>query len=118
MLVLEPDLERALTQAAGATGDTLAIEPGLAENMMRELTSAAQRMDTLGQPPALLVPDRLRVALARLARRAAPRLKVDRPRRSSRSLHHPRRRRCLARAALAAGLTIFQPSTTNHRKAA
>ncbi|HEY4371374.1 MAG TPA: flagellar biosynthesis protein FlhA [Burkholderiales bacterium] len=76
MLVLEPDLERALTQAAGPTGDSLAIEPGLAENMMRELTNAAQRMDTLGQPPALLVPDRLRVALSRMARRAAPRLKV------------------------------------------
>ena len=76
MLVLEPDLERALTQAAGAGGDTLAIEPGLADNMMRELTSAAQRMDALGHPPALLVPDRLRVALARLARRATPRMKV------------------------------------------
>jgi flagellar biosynthesis protein FlhA len=75
MLVLDPDLERALTQAAGA-GDALAIEPGLAENLMRELGGSAQRMENLGQPPALLVPDRLRVAMARLARRAAPRMKV------------------------------------------
>ena len=76
MLVLDPDLERALTQAAANGGDSLAIEPGLAENMMRELTNAAQRMENLGHPPALLVPDRLRVAMARLARRASARLKV------------------------------------------
>jgi flagellar biosynthesis protein FlhA len=75
MLVLEPELERALAQAAG-NGDSLAIEPGLAENLMRELGNSAQRMENLGQPPALLVPDRLRPAMARLARRAAPRLKV------------------------------------------
>jgi flagellar biosynthesis protein FlhA len=75
MLVLEPDLERALAQATG-NGDSLAIEPGLAENLMRELGNSAQRMENLGQPPALLVPDRLRPAMARLARRAAPRLKV------------------------------------------
>jgi len=76
MLVLDPELERALAQAAAGGGDALAIEPGLSENLMRELTSAAQRMENLGQPPALLVPDRLRLPLARLARRAAPRLKV------------------------------------------
>jgi flagellar biosynthesis protein FlhA len=76
MLVLEPDLERALTQAAANGGDTLGIEPGLAENLNRELAAAAQRMENLGQPPALLVPDRLRLPLARLSRRAAPRLKV------------------------------------------
>jgi len=76
MLVLEPDLERALTQAAANSGDALGIEPGLAENLTRELGSAAQRMENLGQPPALLVPDKLRLPLARLSRRAAPRLKV------------------------------------------
>jgi len=78
MLVLDPDLERALTQAAGTGNGTepLAIEPGLAENLVRELTAAAQRLENLGQPPALLVPDRLRLPLARLARRSAPRLKV------------------------------------------
>jgi flagellar biosynthesis protein FlhA len=76
MLVLEPDLERALSQAAASGGEALGIEPSLAENLMRELTAAAQRMENLGQPPALLVPDRLRVQLARLSRRAAPRMKV------------------------------------------
>ena len=75
MLMLDPELERMLTQNAG-TGDALVMEPGLAENLMRELTAAGQRLEALGQPAALLVPDRLRVPLARMARRALPRLKV------------------------------------------
>ncbi len=75
MLVLDPDLERMLAQNAGA-GDGLVIEPGLAENLVRELTAAGQRLEALGQPAALLVPDRLRLPLARLAKRALPRLKV------------------------------------------
>jgi len=75
MLVLDPALERVMVQAAGS-GDGFAIEPGLAENLIRELTDAAQRLEALGQPVALLVPDRLRLPLARLARRALPRLKV------------------------------------------
>ena len=73
--MLDPELERMLTQNAG-TGDALVMEPGLAENLMRELTAAGQRLEALGQPAALLVPDRLRVPLARMARRALPRLKV------------------------------------------
>ncbi len=75
MLVLDPELERMLAQHAGHDG-ALVIEPGLAENLMRELGAAAQRLEALGLPAALLVPDRLRVPLARLARRAMPRLKV------------------------------------------
>jgi flagellar biosynthesis protein FlhA len=75
MLVLDPALERVMVQAAGS-GEGFAIEPGLAENLIRELTDAAQRLEALGQPVALLVPDRLRLPLARLARRALPRLKV------------------------------------------
>ena len=75
MLVLDSGLEQVLTQAAG-NGDALVIEPGLAENLMRELNAAVQRLEALGRPAALLVPDRLRLGLARLARRALPRLKV------------------------------------------
>lgn len=75
MLVLDPELERMLAQHAGNDG-AMVIEPGLAENLMRELSAAAQRLEALGLPAALLVPDRLRVPLARLARRAMPRLKV------------------------------------------
>ena len=77
MLVLEPELERVLAQAAAAaSGDALGLEPGLADNLLRDLGASAQRLENLGQPPVLLVPDKLRVPLARLARRSVPRLKV------------------------------------------
>ncbi|MFN0162084.1 MAG: flagellar biosynthesis protein FlhA [Burkholderiales bacterium] len=75
MLVLEPELERMLAQAAGA-GEALAIEPGLAESMLRELAAAAERLENRGVQSALLVPDKLRPALARLVRRTCPRLRV------------------------------------------
>jgi flagellar biosynthesis protein FlhA len=77
MLVLEPDLERVLAQSAnGAAGEPLGIEPGLAENLARDLLAGAQRLENLGKPPALLVPDKLRPGLSRMARRVLPRLKV------------------------------------------
>ncbi len=77
MLVLEPDLERMLAQSAkGAAGEPLGIEPGLAENLARDLLAGAQRLENLGKPPSLLVPDKLRADLSRMARRVLPRLKV------------------------------------------
>jgi flagellar biosynthesis protein FlhA len=77
MLVLDPDLERVLAQSAnGAAGEPLGIEPGLAENLARDLLAGAQRLENLGKPPALLVPDKLRPGLSRMARRVLPRLKV------------------------------------------
>ena len=77
MLVLEPELERVLAQAAGAAGnEPLGIEPGLAENLLRDLAASVQRLENLGQPAALLVPDKLRPGLSRMARRGLPRLKV------------------------------------------
>ncbi|MBL8376921.1 MAG: flagellar biosynthesis protein FlhA [Burkholderiales bacterium] len=75
MLVLEPELERMLAQAAGA-GDALAIEPGLAESMLRELAAASERLENRGVQSALLVPDKLRAALSRLVRRTCPRVRV------------------------------------------
>ncbi len=77
MLVLEPDLERLLEQSVSpATGELLGIEPGLAENLSRDLLAEAKRLEDLGKPPALLVPDRLRPGLSRMARRVLQRLKV------------------------------------------
>ena len=78
MLVLDPDLERVLAQSAatGGAAEPLGLEPGLAENLLRDLTASAQRLENLGQTPVLLVPDKLRPGLARMARRAMPRLKV------------------------------------------
>jgi flagellar biosynthesis protein FlhA len=73
VLALEPELERVLGQSA-APGE--AIEPGLAEALAASAAAAARKLEALGQAPALLVEDRLRAPLARLLRRAAPRLRV------------------------------------------
>src|SRR5690606_12376288 len=60
VIALEPTLERILAQAMGAGGgDGGAIEPGLADNMLRQTAEAAQRMEDAGLPPVLLVPPQL-----------------------------------------------------------
>jgi flagellar biosynthesis protein FlhA len=74
VLVLEPDLERVLLQSSAAAD--AALEPGLADTLARQVAEAAARREALGEPAALVVSDRLRPALARLLRRAAPQLKV------------------------------------------
>ena len=70
-------------ELAKALGSGFAVEvgmrygaPALADALMRSASVAAQRQEGLGLAPALLVPDRLRRPLARLLRRAAPRLRV------------------------------------------
>jgi flagellar biosynthesis protein FlhA len=75
VIALDPELEKVLTQAfAGA--EAAPLEPGLAETLLRETAAAARRQETLGQPQALLVPDRLRAPLARMLRRVLPQLRV------------------------------------------
>ena len=77
VIALEPGLERILSQAmvnGGADGG--AIEPGLADTLLRETAGAAQRQEDLGMPPVLLVPNNLRWLLARFLRRSVPNLKV------------------------------------------
>jgi len=75
VLVLGPDLERVLTQAL-AQGEALVIEPGLAETLIAQAAAGANRQESLGQPAALLVPDRLRTPLARMLHRVLPMLRV------------------------------------------
>jgi flagellar biosynthesis protein FlhA len=60
----------------GAGAEAGAIEPGLVDLIQRGAAAASQRQEDLGMAPTLLVPDRLRVPLVRLLRRAAPRLRV------------------------------------------
>ena len=74
VVALEPELERLLQQ--GVPGATDALEPALADALMRSASAAAQRQEGLGIAPALLVPDRLRNTLARMLKRAAPRMRV------------------------------------------
>lgn len=66
VMSLDPLLERVLNQAVAGLGDGAAIEPGLADTLMRETAAAAQRQEELGLPPVLLVPSSLRTLLSRL----------------------------------------------------
>jgi len=75
VVALDPELEKVLLQSLAGSGDT-AIEPGLVDLLQRGAAAAAQRQEDMGLVAALLVPDRLRLPLARLLRRAAPRLRV------------------------------------------
>jgi flagellar biosynthesis protein FlhA len=75
VIALDPELEKVLAQAF-AGSDAAPLEPGLAETLLRETAAAARRQETLGQPQALLVPDRLRTPLSRMLRRVIPQLRV------------------------------------------
>ena len=76
VMSLDPTLERILVQALAGQGAAGAIEPGLAETLVRETASAAQRQEDLGLPPVLLVPASIRPLLARFLRRTVQQLKV------------------------------------------
>jgi flagellar biosynthesis protein FlhA len=77
MMGLEPELERVLVQAAGVSpGDNTALEPGLAQTLIGATRRAVEKQEAMGLPSALLVPDRLRVPLARFLRRSLPQLRV------------------------------------------
>ena len=76
VLALDPELERLLQNTSVKAGELGAIEPMLAERLLAEAAAAVDKMDALGKPAALLVPDRLRQGLARLFRRSVPRLKI------------------------------------------
>jgi flagellar biosynthesis protein FlhA len=74
VIALDGELEKVL--AASLSGEGAAIEPSLVDLLQRGATAAMQRQEDMGLAPTLLVPDRLRVPLARLLKRAAPRLRV------------------------------------------
>lgn len=77
VLMLDPALERILMQAVGAGGGKPgAIEPGLADTLLRQSGLAVQRLEQQGLAPILLVPPQLRWLLARFLRRAVPTLRV------------------------------------------
>ena len=76
VIVVEPELEKVLHQAVATSQEALGIEPTLADGLLRNAQQLADRQESLGQPPAILVPDRLRSPLARLLRRAVPQMKV------------------------------------------
>jgi flagellar biosynthesis protein FlhA len=75
VIALEPELERLVTQALTSPHGA-ALDPGVAETLTREAASTARHQEDMGHPACLLVPDPIRAAMARLLRRAAPRLRV------------------------------------------
>ena len=77
VIALDPELERVLMQVMGIAGnDGAGLEPDLAESLTHEIGNAIRHQEGLGVAPVLLVPDRLRVPLARLLRRSGPALRV------------------------------------------
>ena len=75
VIALEPHLEALLVQAFSPAGGA-ALEPGLTETLMAQSADAARAQEDTGHPACLLAPDALRAPLARLLRKAAPRLRV------------------------------------------
>ncbi|WP_077037503.1 flagellar biosynthesis protein FlhA [Pelomonas sp. KK5] len=75
VIALEPELERLVTQALNSPHGA-ALDPGVADSLTRNAAQTAQSQEDRGVPAALLVPDPIRAPMARLLRRAAPRLKV------------------------------------------
>ncbi|WP_341889961.1 flagellar biosynthesis protein FlhA [Variovorax sp. YR752] len=75
VIALEPDLERLVTQALNSPHGAV-LDPGVADTLARRAAESAQRQEDLGVPACLLVPDMIRAPMARLLKRAAPRLRV------------------------------------------
>jgi len=76
VITLDPELERVLQQGMFPGAESPGLEPGLADEIVRQCRAASDRQEMLGRPAALLVPDRLRMPLARLLRRSIPSLRV------------------------------------------
>ena len=75
VIALDPELERLVTQALTSPHGA-ALDPGVADTLTRSAADTARRQEDLGVPACLLVPDLIRTPMARLLKRAAPRLKV------------------------------------------
>jgi len=75
VIAFDPNLENLLLQAL-APGSAGALEPGVADLVIKAAAEAAGRQESAGLPSCLLVPDRIRVPVARLLRKSLPRLRV------------------------------------------
>ena len=75
VIALDPELERLVTQALNSPHGA-ALDPTVADTLSRSAAETAKKQEDLGHPACLLVPDLIRAPMARLLKRAAPRLKV------------------------------------------
>ncbi|MBU1426937.1 MAG: flagellar biosynthesis protein FlhA [Gammaproteobacteria bacterium] len=71
---MDKELEYVLAQALQAGGS--AIEPSLANTLLREARNATQTQEQMGLPTVLLVPGHIRDLLARFLKRSLPQLRV------------------------------------------
>ena len=75
VIALDPTLERLVAQALSSPHGA-ALDPGVADTLTRSAADSARAQEDIGLPACLLVPDLIRMPMARLLKRAAPRLKV------------------------------------------
>jgi flagellar biosynthesis protein FlhA len=75
VIALDPQLERLVAQALSSPHGA-ALDPGVADTLTRSAADTALAQEDIGIPACLLVPDLIRMPIARLLKRAAPRLRV------------------------------------------
>jgi flagellar biosynthesis protein FlhA len=77
VITLAAELEQILLRTQQMGKDEQApLEPGIAERLHKALQETAQKQELVGQTAVLLVPDALRVMLARFVRQGIPNLHV------------------------------------------
>ncbi|MDR1889123.1 MAG: flagellar biosynthesis protein FlhA [Zoogloeaceae bacterium] len=76
VMTLDPQLERLLLQTVNGSAGASALEPGLADGLLKEAATATRRQEELGMPAVLLVPGAIRLLLSRFLRRNIPQLQV------------------------------------------
>ncbi len=77
VVTLDGSLEQLLQQSVKAMQDGgIALEPGLASQMLQSLKGISEQQETAGQPAILLVPDNLREFLARFIKHSVPAMNV------------------------------------------
>ncbi|HHW76417.1 MAG TPA: flagellar biosynthesis protein FlhA [Xanthomonadaceae bacterium] len=77
VITLAAELEQILLRTLQMGREEQApLEPGLAERLHKALLETAQKQELVGQPAVLLVPDAIRVMLARFVRHGIPILHV------------------------------------------
>lgn len=76
VIVLDAELERTLEQSLHGPSQALAVEPGVAAQLLEQLRSVAENLAMKSQPPVVLVAPELRLPLARFLRRALVEIRV------------------------------------------
>ncbi|WP_018174312.1 MULTISPECIES: flagellar biosynthesis protein FlhA [unclassified Thioalkalivibrio] len=77
LIALDPSLEQLLHKSLqGSNGETVGLEPGLAERLQRSVSEAAQRQEASGQPAILVVAPEIRSWIAGWLRGAVRSLAV------------------------------------------